>query len=444
MNLGAVPLPPILQRNKTIEWFAQARRAQIGRATFSPRAGGGRSAYWDDSMDLLARLQRSVASVLAGCVAALALAGCSPALVADASPTASLSASGAMAEPLLVSLFVASTRPAPGSRAATVDGSARFALNTISIPPNHRPGQIELPAWGRPSLKSHFVVVQERGLGAQEFSLQFASHVSGRVGSDRDALVFVHGFNTGYDEARLRLAQIVADGRFGGVPVLFTWDSANNFFAYESDRQAATVARDALGQLLADLGRAPGVGRVHVLAHSMGAWLAMEAIREQAIAGNGNLGGRLGEIMLAAPDIDMDVFRRQMARLPGVRVSIFATPDDRALNLSSRLAGRRLRVGAIDPAKPFDRRELQRLGVRIYDLSPFSGGFVRHGVYADAPAVIRTIGAELARAPESERDRTAIIDAGARRPPPAPAMPGPVETHDLPPGEPSQAPAPTP
>ena len=79
-----------------------------------------------------------------------------------------------------------------------------------------------------------------------------------------------------------------------------------------------------------------------------------------------------------------------------------------------------------------DRAELQRMGVRLYDLSQFSGGLLRHGVYADAPAVIRTIGAELTRAPESERNRTAVIDAGVTRTPDAPVMPGPVETRELP------------
>jgi esterase/lipase superfamily enzyme len=378
-------------------------------------------------------LKSQALGFLAAGASALLAAGCVPATVADLAPTSSLLGTARpAAEPLELGIFIASTRPPPGSRAHASDGRAHFALNMISIPPGHKPGQVELPAWGKPNVRNHFVVTRERGMGPQEFSAQVASHVSGRVGADRDVLVFVHGFNTGYDEARLRLAQIVADSRFGGVPILFTWASANNLFAYESDKQAATVSRDALGQLLTDLSKLPGVGRVHVLAHSMGGWLAMEAMRESAIAGNGTLNGRLGEIMLAAPDIDIGVFRQQMTRLQGARVSVFSTPDDRALNLSSRLAGQRPRVGAVDPAKPQDRAELQRMGVRLYDLSQFSSGFIRHGVYADAPEVVRTIGAELTRTTESERNRTAVIDAGVTRQPEPPVMPGPVETRELP------------
>lgn len=377
-------------------------------------------------MSLGLKLQKLAAPFLA-CALAASLAGCVSATLADVSPTSSLFGRGEKLEPLQLNLFVASTRPPPGQSAASADGRAHFAMNMISIPPGHKAGQIELPNWGKASPKSHFVVTYERGMGEGEFMSEIASHISGRVGADRDVLVFVHGFNTSYDEARLRLAQIVADGRFGGVPVLFTWASASQFLAYEGDKQSATIARDAFVELLANLGKTPGVGRVHVLAHSMGGWLAMETLRQNAIAGNPTLNGRLGEVMLAAPDIDIAVFRQQMARLQGARISVFATPDDRALNLSSRLAGLRPRLGAIDPAKSADRAELQRMGVRIYDLSQFSGGFIRHGVYADAPSVIRTIGAELTRVPEAERNRAAIIDAGVTRSEPAPqSQPAPA------------------
>jgi alpha-beta hydrolase superfamily lysophospholipase len=54
---------------------------------------------------------------------------------------------------------------------------------------------------------------------------------------------------------------------------------------------------------------------VHILAHSMGAWLAIEALRENAISGSPDLNGKLGDVMLAAPDIDLNVFRQQLARL---------------------------------------------------------------------------------------------------------------------------------
>ena len=44
----------------------------------------------------------------------------------------------------------------------------------------------------------------------------------------------------------------------------------------------------------------------------MGNFLFVETLRQATIRGNGRFGGKLGQVMLAAPDIDIDVFRRQM------------------------------------------------------------------------------------------------------------------------------------
>ena len=63
----------------------------------------------------------------------------------------------------------------------------------------------------------------------------------------------------------------------------------------------------------------------------------------------------VGDVMLAAPDIDLTVFQQQIARLgKSIRVSVFVSRADRALSLSSRIAGDRQRVGAMDPTKPRD------------------------------------------------------------------------------------------
>jgi esterase/lipase superfamily enzyme len=128
----------------------------------------------------------------------------------------------------------------------------------------------------------------------------------------------------------------------------------------------------------------------------------MEALREASISGHQGLNGRLGEVMLAAPDIDLAVFRQQLAKLGTVHVTVFASAGDRALSLSSLIARDRPRVGALDPRKPNERLELTRLGVTLYDLSGLSSGLIGHDVYADAPEVIRLIGTELARAPSED------------------------------------------
>jgi esterase/lipase superfamily enzyme len=344
--------------------------------------------------------------------------------------------SGPQGEPSRVPLFVASTRRGEG---AADDGRAHFSLTAIGVPQTHRPGAVEKPSFGGADKSRHFTVLAKRNMDEEEFYGELAAHVSGRVGSSRDVLLYVHGFNTSLDESRFRLAQIVADGGFSGVPALFAWNSRGGLFNYESDKEAATVSRDALEKVLLSLAKTPGLGRVHVLAHSMGAWLTMETLRDAAISGHPDLDGRLGEVMLANPDIDLNVFRQQLGRIDPRHVSIFVANNDRALSLSSRIAGARPRLGAMDTEKPEDKAELDRLGVAVHDISSFSTDFIGHGAFAEAPDVVRKIGAHIAAPRAQDADQMAIpdfrgdqVDGGTAQTPP-PAASQKVETSPLPP-----------
>jgi esterase/lipase superfamily enzyme len=371
-------------------------------------------------------------ALLAASATCAALVGCST--VADV--TGSVTSVGGLlrsappGEAVPVQIFVASPRSAQRADGET---GVEYALDTISVPPSHEAGLIERPRFGSADPDSDFAVQGHRTLDPTTFQQEIGIHLSGRVGVSRDILVFVHGFNTSAEEARFRLAQIVADSRFTGVPVLFSWKSRGSMFAYTSDKETATASRDDLEKLLADLSATPGLGRIHVLAHSMGSWLAMEALRQNAIAGHPDLGGHLGDIMLAAPDIDLSVFRQQMARLgEQAHVSIFVSSSDRALSLSSRIAGNRPRVGGLDPGNPRDRAELDRLGVKVYDLSAISDGFIGHGVYADAPDVVRSIGSRLAAARSGDAALAAVpTSGGGDRPLDTPALSAPVTSTPL-------------
>ena len=78
-----------------------------------------------------------------------------------------------------------------------------------------------------------------------------------------------------------------------------------------------TASRDAMEHLLLDLAALPDVGRVHVLAHSMGAWLAMEALREVAL----DLAEGADSVMVKPGLPYLDIARRVKARF---EVPVFA------------------------------------------------------------------------------------------------------------------------
>ncbi len=341
--------------------------------------------------------------------------------------------------PRHIPIFVVSTRK--GKDTNELADATKFSLQTITVPPGHAAGQIERASFGHDDPEHHFTVAAFRGLDETEFKDEVASHLSGRVGSNRDVLLFVHGFNTSYDDARFRLAQVVNDGRFGGVPMLFTWPASGSLFDYEAAKESASASRDALAQTLMQLADTPDIGKIHILAHSMGSWLTMEALRQDAIAGKPDLNGKLGDVMLAAPDIDVGVFKKQIAKLDPSHISVLVSANDRALSLSRHLAGDRPRVGALNPKTPADKAMLDQLGVRVYDVSDEAGGFYGHSMYGDAPDVVKKIGSTIGAKRVQDSDVTAILgtrpvdDKVTVKPlPPAPAAPSP------PPGA---APAPT-
>ncbi|VVB46341.1 hypothetical protein RHAL1_02243 [Beijerinckiaceae bacterium RH AL1] len=338
--------------------------------------------------------------------------------------------------PRRVPLFVVSTRK--GKDTNELADATKYSLQTITVPPGHSVGQIERASFGHDDPARHFTVAAFRGLDESEFKNEIASHLSGRVGSNRDVLVFVHGFNTSYDDARFRLAQVVTDGRFGGVPVLFTWPASGSLFDYEAAKESASASRDALAQALMELGDTPDIGRIHILAHSMGSWLTMEALRQDAIAGKPDLNGKLGDVMLAAPDIDVGVFRNQIAKLDASHISVLVSANDRALSLSRHLAGDRPRVGALNPKNSADKTVLDQLGVRVYDVSNEAGGIYGHSMYGDAPDVVKKIGSTIGAKRVQDSDVTAIL--GSR------PVDDKVTVKSLPPatGAPAPASAPTP
>lgn len=342
------------------------------------------------------------------------LAGCMsmdiPDVPGSVASVGDMFASAPATQPNSVVIFVASVRNGEnGASNEMSHNGTHYSLQMISIPPDHKIGEIEEPSFGAPNRMQHFIVASRRDLDEQSFRNSIATHISGRIGSNRDVLLYVHGFNTSYNEARFRLAQIVQDGRFGGVPVLFTWPSSDSLLGYEAARETAAASRDGLANVLRDLSELPDIGRIHILAHSLGTWLTMEALRERAIAGSPDLNGKLGIVMLAAPDIDLSVFREQLHHLDASHVSVLVSSKDKALSLSSWLAGDRPRVGALNPHKPSDRAALRRLGVKVYDLSPESNGFVGHGMYADVPAVVRSIGAQIGKARVQDENVQAVL-----------------------------------
>ncbi|MGO7207463.1 alpha/beta hydrolase, partial [Rhizobium ruizarguesonis] len=213
----------------------------------------------------------------------------------------------------------------------------------------------------------------------------------------RRVLVFVHGFNNRYEDAVYRFAQIVHDSHADVAPVVFTWPSRGSIFDYNYDKESTNYSRDALEELLTRTAANPAVSDVTIMAHSMGTWLTVEALRQMAIR-NGHVAPKINNVILASPDLDVDVFGRQFASLGKDRphFTIFVSQDDRALALSRRISGNVDRLGQIDPSVEPYRSKLEAAGITVLDLTKLKGGDrLNHGKFAESPEVVKLIGDRL-------------------------------------------------
>ncbi|TNC66569.1 alpha/beta hydrolase [Rubellimicrobium roseum] len=293
-------------------------------------------------------------------------------------------------------IFVVTTRaldpnPAVLFSSRRSDGLS-FASATVTIPLTHQAGRVERPDRLPPDPSQQMTVVEPFLYNEDGFVAAIDAALAARPRSDRHALVFVHGYNTTLAEALLRLGQFVEDSGYTGVPILFSWASGGRLLNYVYDLNSVLAARDDLIRAAEVLARTQTTA-VDVVAHSMGNLLTVEAMRQAQLLGRFNETGRLRYIILASPDVDVDLFRRQLEPFPRDerRFFVLISRDDGALRVSRLLAGGVPRVGAGD-VEP-----LAAIGVTVIDLSEIEVGGLSHTKFAESPEIVQLIGARLSR-----------------------------------------------
>lgn len=193
------------------------------------------------------------------------------------------------------------------------------------------------------------------------------------LNTHNDILIYVHGYNYTFQEALFRLASVVEDGNLTETPVLFAWPSEGVVTGYVADKDAAAYARDDLAKLLANLAKRHPKRHITLFGHSMGAWLAVEALRQLKLADRDDVLRHVNQVVLAAPDIDIDLFKRQIdtiGPLPHPIILLNST-DDRALAISSRIGGSRMRIGSVGEKNTVVRRMVADGAIKVIELSKF-------------------------------------------------------------------------
>ncbi|WP_455273335.1 alpha/beta hydrolase [Rhizobium herbae] len=300
-----------------------------------------------------------------------------------------------------VDMLIATTRSQSTVPGQMFTGERALAPNfadiTVSVPPDsaRKVGEISWPKKLPPNPATDFATLK-----ADMISLDAAKawlNASIKKTPDGSALVFIHGFNTRFEDSVYRFAQIVRDSGVDSAPILVTWPSRGSLLAYGYDRESTNYTRNALENLFQYLAKDGEVKEVSILAHSMGNWLTLEALRQMAIR-NGGLPTKFKNVMLAAPDVDVDVFRSQIVDMgdPHPQFTLFVSRDDKALAVSRRVWGDVARLGSIDPETEPYKQELADNKITVIDLTKVKAGDrLNHGKFAESPEIVRLIGARI-------------------------------------------------
>jgi len=296
-----------------------------------------------------------------------------------------------------VDMLVATTRERSKNEALRYSGERgediRLDNIVVSIPPADRrqPGEIQWPRGTRPDPQTAFVVSKANEM-TEDGAMDWFKRTSG---SKRQVLIFVHGFNTTYADAVLRFAQITHDIRTDAAPVLFTWPSRGSALEYVYDRESTIYSRFGLVALLEKAINSPDVTEITVLAHSMGTWLTMEALRDVAMKA-GRVSPKLRNVVLASPDIDVDVFKRQVIEMgtKRPRFTVYASRNDMALAASTFIAGDVGRLGYID-LRPYEA-ELAREGISVIDATDIQQkDMLGHTAFAENSDMLKALATRL-------------------------------------------------
>jgi esterase/lipase superfamily enzyme len=259
-----------------------------------------------------------------------------------------------------------------------------FAEVTVSVPADRAPGTLKFS--GRTTdLSTDFAALRLNRMNSRiDFIDRINQELATRPAGDKRVFVFVHGYNVSFAGGVFRHAQLMTDYKVPGVAVSFSWPSADSVGLYLYDRDSAEFAREGLIETL-DMVRASNATQIVLLGHSMGGFLVMEALRTASLKGDTRLLRDLEAVILAAPDIDVDVFNQQfnaIAPKPEPFI-ILVSAKDRALQVSQRLRGGAPRIG-----EGSDIEDLQARGITVIDLTQMKGvDRLNHSTFASSVAL---------------------------------------------------------
>ena len=245
----------------------------------------------------------------------------------------------------------------------------------VSIPDNHQHGELESASLLKLEFaedpEKHIVLQDTQPLEKSEFLEDLRGTLDQRGNS---LLVFIHGYNVSFEDAARRTAQMSYDLEFSGAAAFYSWPSQDNWYKYQLDRKNIQLSVKWIREFLTKLANESGAESIHLVAHSMGNVGLTEALANIEMQSK----PLFNQVVLAAPDIDADIFRQNIApEIVGKaeNLTLYTSQSDLAL-LASRYFNSGKRVGESQAGVQFD-------GIDVIDASAVDTSLLGHNYYGE-------------------------------------------------------------
>ena len=233
----------------------------------------------------------------------------------------------------------------------------------------------------------------------------------------KEVVLFVHGFANTFEDAALNMGELCHFLGREFVCAVFAWPAAGGKIVplgYDVDRESGEFATEDLKKTIRMIADTPGLEKIHLLAHSRGTDLLASAVSDlgvEAYITQTTLAGRfkIGNIVLVAPDLDIDVAPTKIWKtgsdpdlpygktpIPGgvfpspeFHITVYVSPNDKALATSGWILGSMARLGRIDLSKLPREDVAQSRLLGSFDVIQVMGAncFICHDYFVSDPRV---------------------------------------------------------
>jgi len=192
-----------------------------------------------------------------------------------------------------------------------------------------------------------------------------------------------------------------------GVPVVYTWPAIKGggpLRGYTYARESSEFTVYHLRQFLQAVASCPDVERIHILAHSRGTGVTLSVLGDLRLLyfddpERGRRELKLGNVILAAPDIDQSVaqqrFRPDRVYKILDRMTIYVTPEDKALGIARFLFRSLARLGSANSRdltpEQIAALKSDRMGLDPIEVKVKRKGAHGHTYWIDNPAVLSDV-----------------------------------------------------